>query len=129
MIHKVTRFAYHKAMGLLLVRLATGYAFINHGWMKLQNLKGAESFFGTLGLPPGTATLIAAIEVIGGVMLALGIAPRLAALVLGIEMIVALLLVSIPRGSFEFELLLAASALAIFLVGAGKYCLFSMERE
>jgi putative oxidoreductase len=129
MIHKVTRFAYHKAMGLLLVRLATGWAFINHGWMKLQNLRGAESFFSGLGLPPGTATLIAAIEVIGGIMLVLGIAPRLAAVVLGIEMIVALLLVSIPAGNFEFELLLAAASLCIFLVGAGKYCLYSMERE
>jgi putative oxidoreductase len=129
MIHHVTRFAYHKAMGLLLVRLATGWVFINHGWMKLQALKGAESFFTGLGLPPGTATLIAAIEVIGGIMLVLGIAPRLAALVLGIEMIVALLLVAIPAGHFELELMLAAGALATFLVGAGRYCLWSMERE
>lgn len=129
MIHKVTRFAYHKAMGLLLVRLATGWVFINHGWMKLQTLKGAESFFTGLGLPPGTATLIAAIEVIGGIMLVLGIAPRLAALILGIEMIVALLLVAIPAGHFELELMLAAGALATFLVGAGRYCFWSMERD
>ena len=116
-------------MGLLLVRLAVGWVFINHGWMKLQNLKGAESFFAGLGLPPGTATLIAAIEVIGGAMLALGVAPRLAGLVLGIEMIVALLLVSIPSGSWELEALLAAGALAIFLSGSGRYSLYSMERE
>lgn len=129
MIHHVTRFAYHKAMGLLLVRLATGWVFINHGWMKLQNLRGADSFFAGLGLPPGTAMLVAAIEVIGGIMLAFGIAPRLAGLVLGIEMVVALLLVSIPAGSYELEALLAASALATFLVGAGRYSLYSMERE
>ena len=129
MIHHLTRFAYHKAMGLLLVRLATGWVFINHGWMKLQNLRGAESFFSGLGLPPGTATLIAAIEVIGGIMLALGIAPRLAGLVLGIEMIVALLLVSIPAGSYELEAMLAAGALATFLIGAGRYSLYSMERD
>ena len=129
MIHKVTRFAYHKAMGLLLVRLATGWVFVNHGWMKLQNLGGAEGFFAGLGLPPGTATLIAAIEVIGGIMLALGVAPRLAGLVLGIEMVVALFLVGIPQGSFELELMLAVGALAIFMVGAGRYSLYSMERE
>ncbi|HEY4501521.1 MAG TPA: DoxX family protein [Candidatus Paceibacterota bacterium] len=129
MINYVTRFAYHKAMGLLLVRLATGWVFINHGWMKLQNIAGAESFFAGLGLPPGTATLIAAIEVIGGIMLALGVAPRIAGLVLGIQMVVALLLVSIPNGSYELEVMLAAGALAVFLMGSGKYSVYSMERD
>ncbi len=129
MIHHVTRFAYHKAMGLLLIRLATGWVFINHGWMKLQDLRGADSFFAGLGLPPGTAMLIAAIEVIGGIMLALGVAPRLAGAILGIEMIVATLLVGAPSGNYELEILLAAGALAVFLVGAGKYSLYSMERD
>ncbi len=129
MIHKVTRFAYHKAMGLLLIRLAAGWVFINHGWMKLQNLSGADSFFTGLGLPPGTAMFIAAIEVIGGIMLALGVAPRLAGVVLGIEMVVAMFLVGIPGGSYELEALLAATALGIFMIGAGRYSLYSMERE
>jgi uncharacterized membrane protein YphA (DoxX/SURF4 family) len=129
MIKKVTHFAYHKAMGLLLVRLATGWVFISHGWMKLQDLGRTEGFFAGLGLPPGTAAFIAAIEVIGGLMLALGIAPRLAGLVLGIEMLVALALVGIPRGTHELELMLAVGAFAVFLVGAGRYCLYSMERE
>ena len=129
MINKVTRFAYHKAMGLLLIRLAAGWVFINHGWMKLQNLSGADSFFAGIGLPPGTAMFIAAIEVIGGIMLALGVAPRLAGVVLGIEMVVAMLLVGIPSGSYELEALLAATALGIFMIGAGRYSLYSMERE
>jgi putative oxidoreductase len=129
MINKVTQIKYHKAMGMLVVRLATGWVFINHGWMKLQNLKGTESFFHGLGLPPGTATFIAVVELVGGIMLALGIAPRLAGLVLAVEMIVALLLVSIPGGHFELELMLAAASLAVFLAGAGRYCLYSMERE
>lgn len=129
MINYVTRFAYHKAMGLLVLRLATGWVFINHGWMKLQNIAGAEGFFMGLGLPPGSATLIAAIEVLGGIMLALGIAPRIAGLVLGIEMVVALLLVGIPNGSYELEVMLAAGALAVFLLGAGKYAVYSMERD
>jgi putative oxidoreductase len=129
MINKVTRFAYHKAMGLLLIRLAAGWVFISHGWMKLQNIGGADSFFSGLGLPPGTAMLIAAIEVIGGIMLALGVAPRLAGLVLGIEMLVAMFLVGIPGGSYELEVMLAAAALAVFMVGAGRYSVYSMERE
>jgi putative oxidoreductase len=129
MIHHITQFRYHKAMGLLLVRLAAGAVFINHGWMKLQNLSGAEGFFAGLGLPPGAATLVAVIEVVGGIMLAAGVAPRIAGLVLGVEMIVAMLLVGIPRGSYELEMVLAAASLAIFLAGAGRYALYSMERE
>ena len=116
-------------MGLLLVRLATGVVFINHGWAKLQNLAGAESFFAGLGLPPGAATLVAVIEVVGGLMLALGIAPRIAGLVLGVVMIVAMLLVGIPGGSYELEMVLAASSLAIFLAGSGRYSLYNMERD
>jgi putative oxidoreductase len=129
MINKVTQFRYHKAWGMLLIRLAAGVVFLNHGWMKVNNLAGAEGFFGTLGLPPGAATFVALIEVVGGLMLILGIAPRLAGLVLGIEMLVALVLVSVPNGVYELELMLAAAALAIFLAGAGRLSLYSMERD
>ncbi len=129
MIHKITQIRYHKAMGMLLVRLATGVVFLNHGWMKLMALNMTDGFFRGLGLPAGTAVFIALVEVVGGVMLILGIAPRIAGLVLGIEMIVALILVNIPHGSYELEMLLCAGALAVFLVGAGRYALYSMERE
>ncbi len=125
----ITHIRYHKAMGMLLVRLAAGVVFLNHGWMKLGNLMGVRSFFSGLGLPAETAIFIAVIEVVGGIMLILGIAPRIAALVLGVEMIVALILVAIPHGAYELEVMLAAAALAVFLVGGGRYALYSMERE
>jgi putative oxidoreductase len=129
MISNVTQFKYHKAWGILLIRAATGLVFLNHGWMKLNNLAGAESFFGTLGLPAGAATFVAIIEVVGGLMLILGIAPRLAGLVLGIQMVVALVLVGIPNGTHELEMMLAASALAVFFIGSGRLSLYSMERD
>lgn len=128
-MHHITHVRYHKAMGMLLVRLASGVVFLNHGWMKLMHLSSTRGFFAGLGLPAETAILIALIEVVGGVMLILGIAPRLAGLVLGIEMIVAMLLVGVPHGTYELEMLLAAGALAVFLVGSGRYSLYSMERE
>lgn len=129
MISKVTQFKYHKAWGMLLVRVSTGLVFLNHGWMKLNNLAGAESFFGSLGLPAGAATFVALLEVVGGLMLILGIAPRLAGLVLGITMTVALVLVGIPNGTHELEMMLAASSFAVFLAGAGRLSLYSMERD
>lgn len=94
-----------------------------------MNLRGADTFFSSLGLPPGAAAFIAVVEVIGGLMLILGVAPRLAGLILGIEMLVALLLVGVPSGNYELELLLAASAFAVFFAGAGAYALYSMEHK
>ncbi len=129
MIHKVTQFKYHKAWGMLLIRVAAGLVFLNHGWMKLNSLAGAENFFHGLGLPAGAATFVAVLEVVGGLMLILGIAPRLAGLLLGVTMVVALVLVGIPNGTHELELMLAASCLAIFMVGGGRLALYSMERD
>lgn len=129
MIKNVTQFRYHRAWGQLLLRAATGLVFLNHGWMKLGNLSGAEGFFHTLGLPAGAATFVALVEVVGGIMLIAGIAPRLAGLVLGVEMIVALVLVGVPTGNHELEMMLGAAALAVFLMGAGRYSLYNMERE
>jgi putative oxidoreductase len=125
----ITKWSYHRGWALLFVRLASGLIFLTHGWQKLVNLRGAESFFNTLGLPPGAATFIALVEVVGGVMLVAGIAPRLAGLVLGIEMLVALLLVGVPSGNYELELLLAASAFAVFFAGGGAYALYSLEHK
>lgn len=129
MISKITRFRYHRAWGELLIRVSAGLVFLSHGWMKVNNLAGAEGFFNTLGLPAGAATFVAIVEVVGGIMLILGIAPRLAGLVLGVEMIVALVLVGVPTGNYELEMMLAASALAVFMIGSGRYSLHSMERE
>ena len=129
MIHMITKWSYHRGWALLFVRLASGLIFLTHGWEKLMNLRGADSFFNTLGLPPGTAVFIAVVETIGGLMLMLGIAPRLAGLVLGVEMLVALLLVAVPSGSYELELMLAASAFAVFFAGGGAYALYSLEHK
>ncbi|MSR70475.1 DoxX family protein [Candidatus Kaiserbacteria bacterium] len=139
MIKHLTHMRYHKALGLLVLRLATGLVFLNHGWSKLAGLAGARGFFSSLGLPAETATLIAVVEVVGGLMLILGVAPRIAGLVLGAEMIAAMILVGLPAsdwmvlfakpGSVEIELVLAAAALAIFAVGGGRYAIYSAERD
>jgi putative oxidoreductase len=129
MIHMITKWSYHRGWALLFVRLAAGYIFLSHGWMKLMSLRGADTFFSGLGLPPGTAIFIAVVETVGGLMLMLGIAPRLAGLVLGIEMLVALLLVGIPKADFELELLLAAASFAVFFAGSNLYALHSMEHK
>jgi putative oxidoreductase len=76
---------------LLFVRLYWGWQFIEDGWGKLHNLPKVIEYFGTLGLPaPGpTAYFVSILELVGGLLLALGLGSRLIALLLTCNMTVA----------------------------------------
>jgi putative oxidoreductase len=76
---------------LLFVRLYWGWQFIIDGWGKLHNLPKVIEYFGSLGLPaPGpTAYFVSILELVGGVLLALGLGSRLIALLLTANMTVA----------------------------------------
>src|SRR5208337_4498008 len=76
---------------LLFVRLYWGWQFAVDGWGKLHNLPKVIEYFGSLGLPaPGpTAVFVSILELVGGVLLALGLGSRLIALLLTGNMTVA----------------------------------------
>ena len=76
---------------LLAVRLYWGWQFIEDGWGKLHNLEKVTEFFTSLGLPaPGlTATFIGGLELVGGILLAIGLGSRLIALLLTGNMLTA----------------------------------------
>src|SRR5271169_5097356 len=76
---------------LLFVRLYWGWQFVVDGWGKLHNLPKVIEYFGSLGLPaPGpTATFVSILELVGGVLLALGLGSRLIALLLTVNMTMA----------------------------------------
>jgi putative oxidoreductase len=76
---------------LLAVRLYWGWQFAEDGWGKLHNLDKVTDFFTSLGLPaPGlTAASIASLELVGGILLALGLGSRLIALLLTGNMLTA----------------------------------------
>jgi len=76
---------------LLFVRLYWGWQFAVDGWGKLHHLPKVIEYFGSLGLPaPGsTALFVSILELVGGVLLALGLGSRLIALLLTANMTVA----------------------------------------
>jgi len=76
---------------LLFVRVYWGWQFAVDGWGKLHNLPKVTEYFGSLGLPaPGpTAYFISILELVGGVLLALGLGTRFIALLLTANMTVA----------------------------------------
>lgn len=76
---------------LLLVRLYWGWQFAQNGWAKLHHLHRVIGFFSSLGLPhPGlVAPFVSCIELVGGILLILGLASRITGLVLTIDMFMA----------------------------------------
>lgn len=122
-------------LGLLLARLVLGAIFAAHGHQKLFQFGPAgvsESFRG-MGIPaPGiTGPAIGALELVGGILLALGALTGIVGLLLAADMLVAALVAHLPGGVFidngGWELVgaLGAGALVLAAVGAGS---FSLDR-
>jgi putative oxidoreductase len=118
-------------LGRLLLRLTIGGTFFVHGTQKLfgwfggYGPDGTGQFFDSLGLRPGRRNAIAAgsTETGCGILMALGLATPLAAAGLSAIMITALRTAIWNEGfkpaTGEFEVLLAASALALTDTGPG----------
>lgn len=121
--------------GLLLARVVFGLLMAAHGsqkvfgWFGGYGLAGTGGFFEGLGFHPGRlfAGLAGSAEVLGGLLVALGLfGPIGPAIVLSV-MIVAAVSVHWQHGLFaasngvEMPLLYAAGAVALALTGPGRY--------
>jgi putative oxidoreductase len=125
---KLTPFA------LPLLRVAIGLILIPHGAQKLFGWFGGAGFtrfvqiFESIGYKPGTVwvTLVALTELVGGILLVLGLFTRAAALAVVIFMIVAVHFTS-AKGFFwtqqgaEYSLLILVVALVFLIRGGGDY--------
>jgi putative oxidoreductase len=126
---------------LLFVRLYWGWQFLVDGWGKLHNLQKVTEYFGSLGLPaPGpTALFVSVLELVGGVLLALGLGSRLIALLLTVNMTMAYItgdreaLLSIFSDPDKFSaaapFTYLMASLIVLIFGPGKYSLdYLIER-
>ena len=68
------------AFAPLPIRIMAGIAFIIHGLPKFENLQGTQGFFASVGIPADLALLIGLLEVIGGVLLIVGLLTRITAI-------------------------------------------------
>jgi putative oxidoreductase len=113
-----------------ILRIVTGFLFAAHGWQKFNEftIAGTQAAFAQMGVPAANvaAPVIATLELVGGVALIVGVLTRVFAALLALNMLGALFLVHAPAGIFaatggyELVLILAAAALALAFVGAGK---------
>jgi putative oxidoreductase len=117
----------------LAVRVLGGAVMAAHGWQKLQ---GGPANFGQalagLGVPLPTlmAYLVTFVELIGGILLIVGLLSRLAALLLTIDLVMAIVLVKVNIGLLsptdgsgvgaELDLALIGGFLVVLLAGPGR---------
>ena len=116
----------------LAVRLIVGSIMFAHGLQKLQGGPGnfAQGLAGMgVPLPVLMAYVVTLVEVVGGLLLIVGLLSRLSALLLTINLTVAVLLVKTgvgflsPQGGgvgAEFDLALIAGLLVILFAGPGR---------
>lgn len=124
-------------IGLLIIRLVVGLLFVGHGAQKLfgsfggYGLKGTGGWFESIGMKPGvTIALFAGLaELIGGILLAIGLLTPLAAIMIAGTMIMAIIKVHGQNGlwatsnGYEYNLTLIAVVIGIALIGPGQYAL------
>jgi len=119
----------NRGLGSLIIRIALGLIFFIHGMNKFQRgLDNTAEFFESLGIPGFMGYVVAVVELVGGVLLILGLGTRLIGAVFTLIMIVATFTVTLEKGfagGYEFEVALAAMSLYLVICG-GSY--LSLDR-
>ena len=124
--------------GMAIVRIPAGIIYIGHGlpktgWIGERTFEGTVKFIGSLGFPLPTVFtgLLVGAEVLGGLLLILGLLTRASAFTQVIAMLVAVFMVHFDAGMFgqggyQWALLLGACSVALLVEGAGKGSLDKM---
>lgn len=118
--------------GALVLRLALGFMFVAHGYLKIAvfTVAGTVGFFESVGFPGFLAYFTIAAEIGGGLLLIAGFQARWVALAT-IPILLGAAQVhwgngwvfNAPNGGWEYPVFLAAAALALVLLGNGAYAL------
>jgi putative oxidoreductase len=128
-------------IGLLVLRLVVGLTMAAHGGQKLfgwfggYGLAGTGGFLESLGFRPGRvhAALAGGAELVGGLLLALGLLTPVGAALVFAVMVVAIASVHLAKGffvsdgGFEYNLVIMAATAALAFTGAGAYSLDAVE--
>jgi putative oxidoreductase len=128
--------AYHTAIdtALLILRVVLGLTLAAHGYNKFfggGRIPGTAGWFESIGMKPGMfhARVAATTEMSAGIGLAVGLLTPIPAAGFVALMVVAAWTVHRPNGFFivkegwEYNLILAVTAVAVATIGAGKFSL------
>jgi putative oxidoreductase len=116
-------------LALLVLRLALAAVLLYHGLPKLMNFGATVGAFQSMHIPAPSLTAGFALisEVIGGVLILLGVAVDVAGLLVIIDMLGAIALVhwangfDFTKGGWEHPFTVLCMALALALAGPGRH--------
>ena len=120
-----------QSISLFLARLAVAYGFYEPAMTKWQDIKSVAEWFGSIGIPLPTlnAYMAASTEILGVVLLTLGLFTRLISIPLMIIMLVAITSVHLSNGfsagnnGYEIPLYYMLFLALFASLGAGKLSL------
>ncbi|MCU7556933.1 DoxX family protein [Macrococcus capreoli] len=122
-------------LGTLLLRITVGLTFFLHGLAKFQGgIENTVGFFESLGFPGVLAYVVAIIELVGGIMMILGIKTKIIGWLFVAVLAVAIIKVKLAAGfmgndkttGYEFDILLLAASLFFAL---GNDSIYSIEQK
>jgi uncharacterized membrane protein YphA (DoxX/SURF4 family) len=116
----------HPGWGIAAVRIVAGIILIVAGYTKFAGgLQGFTGFLTQIGMPlPGVMGLvIPTMELVGGLLVLLGLGVRWLALYFICEFIVTTFVVKLPRQGWDnsrIDMMMLAASVMLLLAGAGK---------
>ena len=113
--------------GLVLGRLLLASLFILEGWSKLRSYDAAAAYMNRFGVPGVLLPAVIAVELAGGLMIAIGWRTRVAALALAVFSILAAVLFHANVADrnqllhFEKDLAIAGGLMVLAFAGPGRW--------
>lgn len=114
----------------LILRLVLGITFFVHGLVKFQGgIENTVGWFQSIGIPGFLAYAVGAIELVGGILLIIGLGSRVVSALLGVIMLGAIFKAKLALGflgngqmaGYELDVALLAMAVFIAITGSKMY--------
>lgn len=127
----ISTFLFYGGLGVAALRVALGAIFIVHGWPKFKSPRQTAENFNKMGFVPGAfwGSLVAILEFLGGIAIALGFFTQTFAMFFVLEFSVIVLWKVFRRQPFvhdwELDLLILAALFVLLWNGGGA---FSLDR-
>ncbi|MFC4076496.1 DoxX family protein [Salinithrix halophila] len=112
-------------IGSLILRLTLGLTFFIHGWSKFQGgIENTANFFSSLGIPGFMAYIVGSIELIGGLVMIVGLGTRIFSALFAAILLVAIFTAKLTAGflqGYELDVILLAVSIHLILTGSRLY--------
>ena len=117
-------------MSTLILRVVLGITFLIHGYVKFQGgIENTVGWFASIGLPGVLAYGVAVVELVGGILLIIGLGSRIVSALYVLLMAGAIFTAKLPAGflgngtgaGYELDLAFLAMALVIAINGSKLY--------